>query len=255
MSFSEIKNYVLALQQSEYINIIPILNSDKRKNVQSLGNKLNLIIEKNNKELSRVQGMYNFDKDYITNGYLAGVDEVGRGPLAGPIAAAAVILDLNCMPEKLILEINDSKKLSPQKREELSEIIKEKAIAYNIHLLNNEIIDKRGIGFCNQEVLKQAALGLKVLPDFVLSDGYMIKTLALKKAFAIKGDTKSASIACASIIAKVYRDNLMKQYALEFPQYHFESNAGYGSKEHIAAIKEYGVCPIHRMSFLRNILE
>lgn len=255
MSFAKIKNYVLDLKDNEIIDIIYILQKDPRKNVQDLGNKLKINLEKKNNEISRVKNMYNFDKSYITAGYLAGADEVGRGPLAGPIAAAAVILDLNCMPENLILYINDSKKLSSKKREELSEIIKEKAVAYNIFELNNEIIDEKGIGYCNQEVLKQAVLGLKVPPDFVLSDGYMIKNLNFKKAFAIKGDSKSASIACASIIAKVYRDNLMKQYSLKFPQYNFESNAGYGSKEHIYAIKKYGPCTIHRRSFLSNIIE
>lgn len=174
--------------------------------------------------------------------------------MAGPIAAASVILDLNTLSENLILEINDSKKLSPKKREKLAEIIKEKSISYNIYLLDNNEIDKKGIAFCNQEVLKMAVYGLKVTPDFVLSDGYAIKDMKIKNHYVIKGDSKSASIACASIIAKVYRDKLMKQYALSYPMYKFESNSGYGSKEHIEAIKKFGITPIHRRSFLSNFI-
>lgn len=254
MKFSEIKTFISSTEESKYNDYIESLQNDSRKNVQNLGQKLLGAIEKKNNEIIRVQKMYDFDKSYDYTGFIAGADEVGRGPLAGPIAAAAVILDLNCVTEKLILEINDSKKLSPKKREELSEKIKENAIAYNIYLLDNEQIDQKGIGFCNQEVLKQAVLGLKEKPSLVLSDGYAIKNLGIKNEFVIKGDSKSASIACASIIAKVYRDNLMKQYAEQYSQYHFDGNAGYGSKEHIEAIKKYGPCPIHRWSFLNNIL-
>lgn len=254
MKFQQIKNYVNDLEDSHYDSCIPALRMDSRKNVQSLADKLASSIEKKNKEILRVRAMYDFDRSYSCGRYLAGADEVGRGPLAGPIAAAAVILDLDYTDEKLILEINDSKKLSAKKREELSEIIKEKALFYNIYLLDNKEIDEKGIGWCNQQVLKQAALGLNEKPSLVLSDGYAIKNLGLKNEFVIKGDSKSASIACASIIAKVYRDNLMKHYAEEYPQYHFDGNAGYGSKEHIEAIKKYGPCPIHRRSFLNNIV-
>lgn len=254
MNFQEIKDFTQELKESQYNSYIPILQQDSRKNVRNLADKLIMSIQKKNKEITRVQRMYDFDKKYKCSGYLAGVDEVGRGPLAGPIAAAAVVLNLNCETEKLILEINDSKKLSPKKREVLSERIKKNAVAYNIYLLDNEEIDKKGIGYCNQQVLRQAALGLNVEPSLVLSDGYAVKNVGIKNEFVIKGDAQSASIACASIIAKVYRDNLMKQYAKEYPQYRFESNAGYGSKEHIDAIIKYGTCPIHRMSFLRNIL-
>lgn len=255
MSFVKIKEIFDNTDEKSYAALANELRNDSRKNVQNLVKKINLTMENKAKELSRVKKMYSFDNNLIENGYLAGVDEVGRGPLAGPIVAAAVILDLKALDEDLILEINDSKKLSAKKREVLSEIIKTKAVAYNIELIDKTEIDKVGIGVCNQQVLKKAVENLKIVPDFVLSDGYEIKGMNIKNSFAVKGDSKSASIACASIIAKVYRDNLMKEYGREYPEYLFHKNSGYGSKEHIAAIKKYGPCPIHRISFLKNILE
>lgn len=234
-----------------YLKVAQTLNEDKRKNVNSIGKSLQKQVESYKSEVLRVEGLYNFDKSY---GYklVAGVDEVGRGPLAGPIVSAAVILDLNTAD--FILHINDSKKLTPSLREELSQIIKEKALAYSIAVLDNEEIDKRGIGFCNNEVFRLAIDRLKVKPELVLSDGYAIKDFSLKNEFVIKGDTKSASIACASILAKVYRDNIMKEYSKDYSEYGFEHNVGYGSKDHVEAIKKYGLTKIHRKSFLTKIL-
>lgn len=254
MSFLKIKEYVNNSSEESYRDIIELLKNDNRKNVQNLSKRLSVYLANRGKELERVRKLYEFDKNLEIKGHLAGVDEVGRGPLAGPIVAASVILDLDVEDKDLILEINDSKKLTAHKREELSKIIKEKAKCYNIELIEKVEIDKYGIGVCNQKVLRVAAQNLEMKPDFVLSDGYAIKDVGIKNTFAIKGDSKSASIACASIIAKVYRDDLMKKYAEEYPEYHFESNSGYGSKEHIEAIKKYGPCPIHRISFLGNIL-
>lgn len=254
MSFSSIKEYVNSISEENYKEIIPLLSADGRKNVKKLSEKLSNYLDGKSKELLRVKKLYDFDRAFNVNGCLAGVDEVGRGPLAGPIVAAAVILNLDVLDEDLILEINDSKKITAKKREELSKIIMEKAICYNIELMEHNKIDIDGIGICNQAVLKNAAINLKIKPDFVVSDGYAIKNIGVNNSFAIKGDSKSASIACASIIAKVYRDNLMKKYAEEYPNYHFENNSGYGSKEHIEAIKKFGASPIHRMSFLKNIL-
>lgn len=254
MSFSSIKGYVNGISEENYGEIITVLSTDSRKNVRNFSKSLITYLDKKAKELLRVQNLYDFDRNFHINGYLAGVDEVGRGPLAGPIVAAAVILDLKVLDNKLILEINDSKKLTIKKREELSKIIISKAICYNIELIEQDKIDENGVGVCNQAVLKNAALNLRIKPDFVVSDGYAIKNIGINNDFAIKGDSKSASIACASIIAKVYRDNLMKEYAREYPNYHFENNSGYGSKEHIDAIKQFGPCSIHRMSFLKNII-
>ena len=181
---------------------------------------------------------------------IAGVDEVGRGPLVGPVVTACVIL-----PEKFDLEgLTDSKKLSEKKREELAEIIKEKAVAYYIASRDSKEIDTRGIGVCNNEVFLEACNSLKVKPDLVLSDGYTVKGIQIPNKAVIKGDTKSAWIAAASIVAKVYRDSLMKEYSKKYPHYAFEENAGYGTSKHIAGLKEYGPTEIHRMSFLNNIL-
>lgn len=259
MRFNDIKSKVrgfmalnpIADHEQEYENIYNILAEDHRKNVRTLGETVNKIILNHHSEIQRVKGFYDFDKSF-GHEVVAGVDEVGRGPLAGPIVAAAVILPQES--EKLILRINDSKKLSKEVREELSEIIKETALSYSIAVKTSEEIDERGIGFCNNEIFKEAIDGLSIVPNLVLSDGYTIKEFSYRNEAVIKGDTKSAAIACASIIAKVYRDNLMEEYGKKYPQYNFEKNVGYGTKEHIEAILKHGSCEIHRESFLKNIL-
>jgi ribonuclease HII len=231
------------------------LKEDKRKNVLKLGEKIDTIVRKHNDEIIRVKSLYDFDKNFGNYKYVAGVDEVGRGPLAGPIVSAAVVLDLNFVKDSdLILYINDSKKLSESVRESLSDIIKEKALAYSIVAMDNNEIDAKGIAYCNNEVLRSACCKLNIKPDLVLSDGYAVKNLNIKNEFVIKGDSKSASIACASIIAKVYRDKLMKEYDKIYPGYGFAKHVGYGTKEHIQSIKEIGITPIHRKSFLTNII-
>lgn len=262
LNFKNIKDYVdilkdqyFDIEKEKFFKIIKLLADDSRKNVRNLSISLNKFIVKTEEEINRVKGMYEFDKKFSKCLFIAGTDEVGRGPLAGPIVAAAVILNLNYKDDKdLILGIKDSKKLSPTSREKLDKIIKSKALDFNIALVNNMKIDESGISWCNNEVLKKSVNGLKIQPDLVLSDGYAVKNLNLDNEFVIKGDAKSASIACASIIAKVYRDNLMKEYSKKYPNYGFENNAGYGTQEHIESIKKYGVCKIHRMCFLKNII-
>lgn len=231
-----------------------LIGNDKRKNVVSLIGKLERSYTKYKEENVRVRKLYDFDRQFGENIILAGVDEVGRGPLAGPIVAAAVVLDLKNLND-IILYINDSKALSERKREELSEIIKKKAISYSISEASNLEIDEKGIAYCNNKVFKEACYSLNTKPDIVLSDGYMIKDFTIRNKSVIKGDAHSASIACASIIAKVYRDNLMKKYHEIYPNYDFNNNSGYGTKKHIDGIKEYGITKIHRKSFLRNICE
>lgn len=250
------KRYLAENVSDDEINqLIFCLQNDKRKNVNAFSTKLANFIQKRNNEINRVKSLYGFDKSYGGFGYIAGVDEVGRGPLAGPIVGASVVLDLEYKSSRdLILYINDSKKLSEKLRKELSEIIKEKAIACSITALDNVEIDSKGIAWCNNEVFLQSCSSLSVKPNLVLSDGYPIKNINFANEFVIKGDTKSASIACASIIAKVYRDELMYQYAKDYPEYGFEKNVGYGTEEHIKAIKKYGPCKIHRRCFLRNII-
>lgn len=262
LKFTDIKSYVNLLKNSyfdtkeeKYLKVIKILSGDQRKNVIKLSESLSKFIYKMDQEINRVKSMYEFDRKFSKCIFIAGTDEVGRGPLAGPIVAASVILNLNYKSDKdLILGIKDSKKLSASVREKLSKVIKSKALDFNIALINNTKIDERGISWCNNEVLRKAVDGLKIQPDLVLSDGYAVKNLNIDNEFIIKGDAKSASIACASIIAKVYRDNLMREYSKEYPNYRFENNSGYGTKEHIEAIRKYGVCKIHRRYFLKNII-
>ena len=260
MRFNDIKSAVrgfislndISTCEKEYELISTVLISDERKNVRTLGALVEKQLKNHRAEVERVSKLYDFDRCH-GDVVIAGVDEVGRGPLAGPIVAAAVVLDLNS--EDLILKINDSKKLTKEVREELSALIKEKAVSYSIAIKTNKEIDEKGIGFCNNEIFKEAVYGLQVKPDVVLSDGYTIKGFNLNNEAVIKGDTKSASIACASIIAKVYRDNLMEEYSKVYGQYGFEKNVGYGTKDHIEALMKYGSCEIHRESFLRNILK
>lgn len=258
-TYKEISQYIKSLDISkDYVELIMIaknIKNDKRKSVKSLGEKIIKSIEKYNEEIIRVKDMYDFDKSYGDYKYIAGVDEVGRGPLAGPIVAAAVILDLNSDNNKnLILGLNDSKKISLKNREKISKSIINNAIDFNISVLSNELIDKKGIAWCNNEVLKLASTKLKVKPNLILSDAFKIKNCNIKNEFVIKGDTKSASIAAASIVAKVYRDNIMKEYSNKYPMYSFNKNVGYGTKEHINAIKKFGITNIHRKSFLKNIV-
>lgn len=196
---------------------------------------------------------FEYEKNAQKNGYkfICGVDEAGRGPLAGPVCAAAVILPTDCEIEGL----NDSKKLSEKKRELLFDIIKEKAIAYNIAYGTLEEIEKYNILEATYIAMNRAINGLSQKPDFALIDGNRVpKEIAIPCETVVKGDMKSCSIAAASILAKVTRDRLMIEYGEKYPQYNFKKHKGYGTKEHYEVIKQYGVCEIHRLSFLKNVL-
>ncbi len=259
LKYNEIKSLVdnieFSLREEDEIKIIiEKLHNDKRKNVIALGHRLEKKLKDFIKENNRVKALYDNDRAYGDNFIIAGVDEVGRGPLAGPIVAAAVILDLNCQDSDLLLGIDDSKALTEERREKLDKLIRKKALGYSISICSNDEIDRYGIAYCNNKVFKDSVYNLKKVPDMVLSDGYLIKDFNLPNKYLIKGDKKSASIACASIIAKVYRDKIMKEYAKEYTYYDFENNVGYGTKKHMDGIKNYGTCKIHRKTFLNNIL-
>lgn len=242
--------------KSSLKKLVKCMEADSRSVVFAAAESLKRHLKAYDSEVARVTELYRFDSAYGDFKYIAGVDEVGRGPLAGPIVAASVILSSDSLKNRdIILGINDSKKLSPRLREELAGIIKSKAECFNIHQYASEVIDEKGISWCNNEVLRNAAENLSVKPQLVISDGYPIRGASIRNEFAVKGDSKSASIACASILAKVYRDGLMKEYDKLYPEYGFASNSGYGSMEHIDAIKRYGATEIHRKSFLSNILE
>ena len=191
-----------------------------------------------------------YERELLSRGYkyICGVDEVGRGPLAGPVVCAAVIMPL----DDIVDGVDDSKKLSAKKREELASLIEKKAVALNICLVEPEKIDEINILEATKLCMKNAVEGLKIKPDFVITDGNMKLDIDMEQASIVKGDALSYTIGSASIAAKVYRDKLMDGYAGIYPQYGFETNAGYGTSAHIDAIKTNGLCPVHRRSFTKK---
>ncbi len=202
------------------------------------------------KERERLKEMRIYEEKYADYELICGVDEVGRGPLAGPVFTAAVILPKDCE----ILYLNDSKKLSEKKREELFLEISEKALAIGIGSCTPEEIDEFNIKQATRKAMLQAVQNLELQPGIVLVDAETITGLDIRQVPIIKGDAKSVSIAAASIIAKVTRDHLMEEYDKIYPQYGFVSNKGYGSAAHMEALRQFGPCPIHRRSFIKNIL-
>ena len=200
-------------------------------------------------EIERIQGMLVYEREYGPQGILCGIDEVGRGPLAGPVVAGAVILPKDCQ----ILYLNDSKKLTARRRELLYDEIMEKAVAVGIGVVSQEVIDDINILQATYEAMRQAVGKLSVCPDILLNDAVTIPGLPQKQVPIIKGDAKSLSIAAASVVAKVTRDRMMEALDAKYPEYGFASNKGYGSAAHMAALREYGPCPFHRRTFIRNI--
>ncbi len=207
--------------------------------------------EKLEAERKRLENMWVYERQYAECGALCGIDEVGRGPLAGPVVAGAVILPADCE----ILYLNDSKKLSEKKREQLYDEIMEKAVAVGIGAVSPQRIDEINILQATYEAMRIAVSRLSVVPALLLNDAVTIPGIDLPQVPIIKGDAKSVSIAAASIVAKVTRDRMMVQYEEMYPGYAFASNKGYGSANHIKALKELGPCPIHRRSFIRNFVD
>ena len=194
-----------------------------------------------------------YETNLIKKGYkyVCGVDEVGRGPLAGRVVCAAVIMPV----DDIIDGVDDSKKLTEKKRQKLAEEIKKKAIAYAICRIEPQIIDEINILQATRLCMKNAIESLDIKPDFVLVDGNMTLDTDIPQKYIIKGDSFSYSIGAASIIAKVYRDKLMEEYAVTYPQYSFEKNKGYGTVAHVNAIKQAGICPVHRRSFVKKWMQ
>ncbi len=199
-------------------------------------------------EKKRIYEISAYEREYSGFGHICGIDEVGRGPFAGPVVAGAVILPKDCD----IFYIKDSKKLSAKKREELDLIIKEKAVAWAVGIVDNNRIDEINILQATYEAMRQAIGKLSVRPDILLNDAVTIPEVDIRQVPIIKGDAKSISIGAASIVAKVYRDGLMKEFDEVYPGYGFSTNMGYGTAEHIKALKELGPTPIHRRSFIHN---
>ena len=206
--------------------------------------------ERLEKERARTEAMSVYEKEYGACQYICVIDEVGRGPLAGPVVAGAVILP----KDNPILYLNDSKKLSEKKREALYEEIMERAVATGIGIVGPARIDEINILQATYEAMRMAISNLKVQPDILLNDAVTIPQVAIPQVPIIKGDAKSVSIAAASIIAKVTRDRLMVEYDQVLPGYDFASNKGYGTKAHIAGIRELGPSPIHRATFIKNFV-
>lgn len=199
------------------------------------------------KEFARYREMMCYELAAIKKGYeyIAGIDEAGRGPLAGPVVAACVMLP----KDSFIAGLDDSKKLSEKKREALYNIITEKALAYGIGIVDEKYIDKVNILNATKKAMCKAVSSLKLKPEILLIDAVKLDDISIEQFSIIKGDKKSVSIAAASIIAKVTRDRIITEMDLLYPQYGFKKHKGYGTREHIEAIKKYGFCPIHRMSF------
>lgn len=256
-SIKQIKQDLEAVLQAEQANaytgagidaFLEKYEKDSRTGVQQLRQKAEKYKRDLAAERARLKIMSVYEDEYagLT---IAGVDEVGRGPLAGPVVAGIVILD----PEKEILYLNDSKKLSDEKRRELAAEIKEKALAYAVGMVSNERIDEINILQATYEAMANAWLSLSLPPDILLNDAVIIPQIPVRQVAITKGDEKSISIAAASILAKVTRDDIMLAYDEIYPEYQFKKNKGYGTAEHIAAIRRIGICDIHRRSFVKNV--
>lgn len=246
---SEIKEEFKKLLPEELEEHIDFYREDERKGVQSFLKTQEKKLEQYREELARLETISRYEKEYDGYGYVCGIDEVGRGPLAGPVVAGAVILPKDCR----ILYINDSKKLSAKKREELFDEIQKQAVAIGIGLVPHDRIDEINILQATYEAMRMAIANLKVKPGVLLNDAVTIPGVDIPQVPIIKGDAKSISIGAASIMAKVYRDRMMIEYDKMYPGYGFASNKGYGSKEHMEALQKIGPSPIHRQSFIKGI--
>lgn len=241
--------------QAAAIGELPVLlsayESDERAGVQAEITKAKKRIQAYENEIKRTETLKRYEREYAVYANICGIDEVGRGPLAGPVVAGAVILPKDCD----ILYINDSKKLSEKKREELYEVIMEKAVAVGLGYSTPERIDEINILQATYEAMREAISKLSVVPDLLLNDAVTIPQISIRQVPIIKGDARSISIGAASIVAKVTRDRLMVQYDEVYPAYGFASNKGYGAQAHVDALKKYGPCPIHRKSFITHFCE
>ena len=247
---AEIRKELEQAPKEERSRLLEQYASDTRAGVISLLEKYHKQEEKLSAERKRLEAMREFEHRYAHCTYICGIDEAGRGPLAGPVAAAAVILPKDCE----ILYLNDSKKLSPKRREALYDEILEKAVAAGIGLAEASRIDEINILQATYEAMRLAVGKLGIVPEVLLNDAVTIPGLDLEQVPIIKGDARSVSIAAASILAKVTRDRLMAEYDSMYPQYGFAVHKGYGTAAHIEALKTYGPCPIHRNTFIKGIV-
>lgn len=246
-----IKGKLQAASMEELPALLIQYEQDERAGIRSAVGKCRKRIETYEKEVARCETLKKYEREYAAYTHICGIDEVGRGPLAGPVVAGAVILPKDCD----ILYINDSKKLSEKKREELYDIIMEKAVSVGLGFVTPARIDEINILQATYEAMREAISKLKVKPDLLLNDAVTIPQVDIRQVPIIKGDAKSISIGAASIVAKVTRDRLMVQYDEVYPEYGFASNKGYGAQMHIDALRKYGPCPIHRKTFITHFCE
>lgn len=247
---SEIKNIFQAAALDELPAFIEAYEKDGRSGVAALVQKAKKHLDDHEKELLRTEKMKEYERKYDSFSWICGIDEVGRGPLAGPVVAGAVILPKDCD----ILYLNDSKQLSEKKREELCAVIMEKAVSVGLGFVAPERIDQINILQATYEAMREAISKLDPKPDLLLNDAVTIPEVEIRQVPIIKGDAKSISIAAASIVAKVTRDRMMVEYDEVYPEYGFASNKGYGAQAHLDALKKYGPTPIHRRTFIKNLL-
>lgn len=251
LNIGEIKSCFQAASLEELPELIKRYSGDERGGVRKLVEASEKKLAALQRERERIEKLRVYEEKYREYEFICGIDEVGRGPLAGPVVAGAVILPRDCR----ILYINDSKQLSEKKREELFEIIREKAVAFALGYATPERIDEINILQATYEAMRQAIDRLKVKPELLLNDAVTIPGVDIPQVPIIKGDAKSITIGAASIVAKVTRDRLMEEYDKVFPEYDFARNKGYGSPAHIEALKKYGPSVIHRKSFIKNFIE
>ena len=244
----EIKEELQAASGMEREKLLELYREDTRSGVVSLVKKYDREKELLEKEKQRIEDMKVYENTYSHVGWICGIDEAGRGPLAGPVVAGAVILP----EDSKILWLNDSKQLSAKKREKLYDVIMEEAISVGVGYASPARIDEINILQATYEAMQHAVEDLDVVPDLLLNDAVTIPLIPIRQVGIIKGDARSLSIAAASIMAKVTRDRMMVEYAELYPEYGFEKNKGYGSAEHREALKKYGPCPIHRSTFIHN---
>ncbi len=250
ISITEIKSVYQNTAFEELPAFIAAYENDTRSGVISIVKKAKKQIQDYEAEVLRTEIMYRFEREYADCSAIAGIDEVGRGPLAGPVVTAAVILP----KDHPILYLNDSKKLSAAKREELYDVIMREAISVSLGRVEHTRIDEINILQATYEAMRMAVQNLSVTRDILLNDAVTIPGLSMKQVPIIKADAKSASIAAASIVAKVTRDRLMVEYDKLYPGYGFADNKGYGAASHIEALKRQGPSPIHRKCFIRHFI-
>lgn len=249
-SLKAVKERIQALPMEQWEQELPSLEKDSRQGVLRFAASCRKKLAALAGEQERIRQMQSFETELARGCIFAGIDEAGRGPLAGPVVAAAVIMPQNCP----LLYVNDSKKLSAAKREELFEQIMDAAVCVGVGMASPGRIDEINILQATYEAMREAVSQLEPHPGMLVNDAVIIPGITVPQKAVVKGDAKCYSIAAASIIAKVTRDRIMEQYDSLYPEYGFAGHKGYGSAAHIAALKEYGPCPIHRRSFIGHFV-